>query len=109
MKNLSLRTLAIFSYISSYITEYKHSPSFREICRATGITSTAVMFDNLNKLEKFGLIVRKKSCSKSISLVDHELFLYARTIPAKNILEISLDTNAPEIKSIFSKFSLIDS
>ena len=106
MRRLSLRQEAILSFLSSYISEYNYSPSFREIARATNIPSLSIIFIDLNKLEERGYITRKRTLSRSISLNKQSPYLTIRSIPATNELKISLNTDSPEIIGTFSGFSL---
>ena len=46
----------IYDFIKSY-TEANHiSPSYREICEATGISSTNTLYNHLHKLEHMGVL-----------------------------------------------------
>ncbi len=61
----------IYDFLSEYIKEHKIPPSIREICTATGLTSTSTIHSHLLNLEKKGYIKRSSSKSRSVRLVDN--------------------------------------
>lgn len=66
--NLSERQKNILRFIAAFIAENNFPPTIREIGQACNISSTSVVKYNLNKLERYGLIVRHKEVSRGLSL-----------------------------------------
>ena len=46
----------VYNYIVDYVTEHLYSPSVRDICRGTGLSSTSTVYSHLLTLENEGLI-----------------------------------------------------
>lgn len=67
---MSARQKAILNFIRDYLRQRKYSPSIREICQGTGITSTSYMVIQLEALQKVGLIERDPCVSRSIRLTE---------------------------------------
>ncbi len=67
---LSDRQQAILEFIRDFSRKTRYPPTIREIGKSVGISSTSVVNYNLNVLEKQGLIVRDKTISRGIKLVD---------------------------------------
>jgi repressor LexA len=65
---MSEKQKAILDFIREYLHARKYSPSIREICEGTGITSTSYMVLQLNHLQNAGLIERDECVSRSIRL-----------------------------------------
>lgn len=108
MKSLTIRQEAILTFLSKYTSQYGHSPSYREIGRGTSISSTSIIFMDLNKLEERGYITKKKTFPRAISLVKQIPYLTVRSIPYTSELKISINTDSPEIIGLFSEtFSTI--
>ncbi len=69
---LTERQQAILDFIHDFSGRTKYPPTIREIGKSVGISSTSVVNYNLNVLEKQGLIVRDKTISRGIKLVNGE-------------------------------------
>src|SRR5512135_3520680 len=67
---LTDRQQAILDFIRDFSSRTKYPPTIREIGKSVGISSTSVVNYNLNVLEKQGRIVRDKTVSRGIKLVD---------------------------------------
>lgn len=68
---LSSKTRRVYEFILDYITANGSSPTVREIARGCGFASPSTAQFHLEKLEKAGLITRKKRNSRSITPVEH--------------------------------------
>lgn len=66
---LTDRQQAILDFIRSFSVKTKYPPTIREIGKSVGISSTSVVNYNLNVLEKQGHIMRDKTISRGIKLV----------------------------------------
>ncbi len=62
----------IACYIENHCLEYGYCPSVRDICNEFNIKSTASVQTYLTRLEKDGIIRRKKSASRAIEIVSSE-------------------------------------
>ncbi|HHZ06781.1 MAG TPA: transcriptional repressor LexA [Clostridiales bacterium] len=72
MKPLSANQQKILDFVRSCVQD-GDSPSVREICSATGLSSTATVHANLKALEERGLICRRaQGINRSIRLVGEE-------------------------------------
>jgi len=67
---LSDRQERMLTFIRDYLAENGYPPSIREIGEAAGISSTSVVNYNLKALEKKNLIIRDRTVSRGIRLVD---------------------------------------
>ena len=67
-----LQTIAdrILGYIRSEMLEKGFAPSVREIAKATGIKSTATVYNYLHRLEDMGLLRRDASKPRAIEILD---------------------------------------
>jgi repressor LexA len=66
---LTDRQQAILDFIRSFSVKTRYPPTIREIGKSVGISSTSVVNYNLNVLEKQGFIMRDKTISRGIKLV----------------------------------------
>lgn len=57
----------VYDYLLSCNSEGR-VPSVREICKATGLSSTSTVHAHLKTLEKKGLIEREKGCNRCIKI-----------------------------------------
>ena len=71
MKPLTKSQQKVFDYIRSCAQEFR-IPSVREICAATGLSSTSTVHLHLKTLEERGLIEREKGLNRSIRLSGDE-------------------------------------
>lgn len=60
----------ILDYLQHYFLEKGHSPSYREICKAVGISSTGHLSHHLKALQQANYIHRDKNNSRTIVLLD---------------------------------------
>lgn len=73
-KRLTTRQRQIFDYIKTYFGKYGYAPTYEEIGRAVGLSSTATIFTHIKTLERKGYIRREKGVSRGIEiLVEEEL------------------------------------
>ncbi len=59
----------VYQFIQTYIQEHGYSPTVRDICRGTGISSTSHVSYCLDRLEERGLIQRERGKARSIRLI----------------------------------------
>ncbi len=71
MKPLTKSQQKVFDYIRSCAQEFR-IPSVREICAATGLSSTSTVHLHLKTLEERGLIEREKGLNRSIRISGDE-------------------------------------
>ncbi|MDE5978328.1 MAG: transcriptional repressor LexA [Turicibacter sp.] len=69
MKPISKRQQAILDFIKEEVDKRGYPPSVREIGLAVGLSSTASVHNQLNQLEKKGLIRKDKSTTRGIVLL----------------------------------------
>jgi repressor LexA len=67
---LSERQKKILSFVESFIRENEYPPTIRQIGEAVGISSTSVVDYNLKVLEREGYIIRDKTVSRGLRLVE---------------------------------------
>jgi len=63
----------VYTFIVKFITENRYSPSVREICEGTGLSSTASVSDHLMELELMGKIEMRRNTARTIRLVGYKL------------------------------------
>lgn len=63
----------VYRFIVDFIIENCYSPSVREICEGTGLSSTASVSDHLMELELMGKIEMKRNVARTIRLVGYKL------------------------------------
>lgn len=63
----------IFAFLSDYIAEHNYAPSVREICSATGLSSTASVYYHLQALAQEGKIALDESKKRAITLLSAPL------------------------------------
>ena len=71
-KPISVKELAIFEYIKSFIEANQLPPSHREIMAGCGLSSTSVVKYQLEKLRKRGLIRIIENRARGIQIVNPE-------------------------------------
>ncbi|MHB0877927.1 MAG: transcriptional repressor LexA [Anaerolineae bacterium] len=67
---LSPRQSTIMDVIEDSVRERGYPPTVRELCQATGISSTSVVSYNLHRLEEMGYIHRNRDTSRGIQLAE---------------------------------------
>ena len=72
-ERISKKQRKILDFVAHHIEDNGYPPSMREICAATGISSTSVVSYNLNRLEEAGFITRDRDVSRGMRLAqgDH--------------------------------------
>ncbi|MCD8089461.1 MAG: transcriptional repressor LexA, partial [Clostridiales bacterium] len=60
----------IYDFIKNYIEKHNMPPTIREICDATGLTSTSTVHTHLKNLESKGYISRKKSKNRYMEIAE---------------------------------------
>ena len=63
----------VYRFLMNFITENCYSPSVREICEGTGLSSTASVSDHLMELELMGKIEMRRSAARTIRLVGYKM------------------------------------
>jgi repressor LexA len=63
---LTARQHEALAYIADYTTANGYPPTFRELCKGLGMSSTNAANDHLKALEKKGYIERKALASRAI-------------------------------------------
>lgn len=63
----------VYEFLVKFITENLYSPSIREICDGTYLSSTSSVYDHLLTLKKEGRIEVKEYCPRTIKLVGYKL------------------------------------
>ena len=58
----------VYEYLSEFISEHNYAPSVREICTATGLSSTASVYYHLQALAQEGRILLDESKKRAITL-----------------------------------------
>jgi len=73
-ERISKKQRKILEFVAQHIEDNGYPPSMREICAATGISSTSVVSYNLNRLEEAGFIARDREVSRGMRLAqdDHQ-------------------------------------
>lgn len=62
----------VLSAINTYVKNYGYTPTVRELCKITGISSTSTVYSILGMLEYDGLIERDTGHSRGIRLVSNK-------------------------------------
>lgn len=71
MKKLSKSQEKVFAFLKESIAD-GITPSVREICKATGLSSTSTVHSHLKSLEEMGYIKRASGLNRSIRIVGEE-------------------------------------
>jgi repressor LexA len=71
-KRISKKQRRILEFVAEHIDANGYPPSMREICAATGISSTSVVSYNLDRLEEAGYISRDREVSRGMRLADSD-------------------------------------
>jgi repressor LexA len=69
-KGITDRHLKILEFIDAYMQEHGYPPSIRDICDATGISSTSVVTYYLKQLEELHMIERDEKNSRALRLAN---------------------------------------
>ena len=69
-EDLSEIQIKILTYIKQELSVRGYPPSVREMCKATGLSSTSSVHAHLNTLEKKGYIVKGNNKMRAIEIVD---------------------------------------
>jgi repressor LexA len=69
-ERISKKQRNILEFVGEFIGDNGYPPSMREICAATGISSTSVVSYNLDRLEEGGYIIRDREVSRGLRLAD---------------------------------------
>lgn len=67
-ERISKNQRRILEFVGEYIEGHGYPPSMREICAATGVSSTSVVSYNLDRLEEAGYIDRDREISRGLRL-----------------------------------------
>lgn len=71
-EELSSTQYKIYMYLKDFTLNHGYAPSVRDICKAVGLTSTSTVHGHLTRLQKKGLIERRKDMSRAITVVDED-------------------------------------
>jgi len=71
--DLSARQKDILKFIGQFVEENGYPPTIREIGRAANISSTSVVYYNLNILQAKGYIQRNREISRGVRLLDKNM------------------------------------
>lgn len=66
---ITRRQHELYDFLSRYISEHGHSPSYEEIREGLGLNSLATVHKHVTNLEKKGLLTRDYNRSRSIDLL----------------------------------------
>lgn len=69
MKPLKNRHLQIYAFIDEYIQKYTYPPSYREIAKGVGLSSSSTVKGHLDRMQRNGHIEFIPSRSRTIRLV----------------------------------------
>ena len=69
MPRLSSKREEILAYLTDFMAEHGYAPSVREICTATGLSSTASVYYHLQALAQEGKIALDESKKRAITLL----------------------------------------
>ena len=71
--NLSNAQKELYEWIKSYMTEYHHSPSIRQMMQAMGLRSPAPIQSRLKHLQQKGFISWQEGKARTLQIVDEVL------------------------------------
>lgn len=71
MSSITPRQKMVLDFVTSFIKEYKFSPSYEEIARALSLRSLATVHKHVTNLVSKGLLVRAHSKTRSIEIIDN--------------------------------------
>ena len=74
MEPLTEKQQLILDYIKSQVKSKGVVPSIREICKATGLSSTSSVHLHLESLEKKGYIKRKQAKTRNIEILEENFY-----------------------------------
>lgn len=69
MARISTKREEIYAYLTDFMAEHSYAPSVREICAATGLSSTASVYYHLQALAQEGRIALDESKKRAITLL----------------------------------------
>lgn len=67
-QNLTKKQKEIFDFIKSFINSEDYSPSYREIAKHFGLTSTATIAEYISILEDKGYLTKEALCARSLRI-----------------------------------------
>ena len=91
MKPITKRQQAILDFIKEEVDKRGYPPSVREIGLAVGLSSTASVHNQLNQLEKKGLIRKDKSTTRGIVILSPDS-KQEEPKQASNVIELKSGT-----------------
>lgn len=83
MSGLTKKQCAVLQFIQEYISQNKHSPSFRDIQQHFGYSSLGTVYNHIKILKRKGVIFSEKQSSRSLKPVQEktEKYLSVKKIP----------------------------
>ena len=70
MADVTQKQMQVMSFIKSYTTTKRYSPTVRDMVKGLGVKSTFAVTAHLNKLEAKGLITRESLVARSTLLTE---------------------------------------
>ena len=85
MEKLTEKQKTVLNFIKSEIKSKGIPPSIREICKATGLSSTSSVHLHLANLEKKGYINRTHSKMRHIEILEDDFYSNKKTSEFENV------------------------
>ena len=79
-KEISKKQQQIYDYLKESIRQKGYPPSVREICKASGLSSTSSVHAHLRVLEERGYIRRENYKNRSIEILESDFYGYSEDI-----------------------------
>lgn len=76
---LTTRDKAILAELNDREMERRQPPTFRELCRCAGISSTSVVYHHIRRLERDGLVRKDRDISRGLALTERAQRLFNRS------------------------------
>lgn len=96
MIELKPKEKAVFDFLVAYLADAQYPPSYREICSAVGIPSTATVYGLLKKLEEKGYIESTSQKNRSITIVGNKSNTKTQFIPEVGVVAAGIPITAVE-------------
>ena len=79
-KALTAKQQMVFDYLKKEIKQNGYPPTVREICEATGLSSTSTVHSHLETLERKGYIRRSPTKNRSTEILEEDFYGNAREL-----------------------------
>jgi repressor LexA len=80
VKALTAKQQRVLDFLKSKILENGYPPTVREICDATGLSSTSTVHSHLATLTKKGFIKRDSAKNRAIEILDEDFYAGGRAV-----------------------------